>query len=377
DTLTHELVHAYDYATVEYQTNNCLHHACTEIRAATLSGDCLWTREVMRGNWNFFGQGLECIKRRATLAVSYNPNCSGTKADDAVNKVFKSCINDTSPFNTAKNGQKRVIFEKGMLEAHTKLNRNDSAVTHLSTSECILAPPFATKLIRKPVKYESLPPLPPSVLNEPASIHYVNWGAINMTFTDDTASSCIRTSIPSGSVLSIFTDIESDIRPVYQRNQSSDFSRSFMSSIARASSFFDFSRISLAFSRSSLTVSQPIRSTRRSWKRWWWKRRSVSQPQIFGESRIDFRRVDDSKRRHPQGPRPLPEKFRRCISESPSENGDPEKKLVGESEREANLRLRIEGLELELERVRLDLKTAAGDTQVASMSFLLKTTNEI
>uniref|UniRef100_A0A7S1XFE7 Mitochondrial inner membrane protease ATP23 n=1 Tax=Compsopogon caeruleus TaxID=31354 RepID=A0A7S1XFE7_9RHOD len=37
-TLQHELVHAFDACRAHVDWTNCLHHACTEIRAAALSG---------------------------------------------------------------------------------------------------------------------------------------------------------------------------------------------------------------------------------------------------------------------------------------------------------------------------------------------------
>ena len=39
-TLTHELIHAYDHCRAYMNWSNCVHHACSEIRAANLSGDC-------------------------------------------------------------------------------------------------------------------------------------------------------------------------------------------------------------------------------------------------------------------------------------------------------------------------------------------------
>jgi inner membrane protease ATP23 len=39
-TLTHELVHAYDHCRAYVDWTNCVHHACSEVRAANLSGDC-------------------------------------------------------------------------------------------------------------------------------------------------------------------------------------------------------------------------------------------------------------------------------------------------------------------------------------------------
>ncbi|GES76820.1 mitochondrial inner membrane protease ATP23 [Rhizophagus clarus] len=80
--------------------NNCLHHACSEIRAASLSGDCRWTRELRRGFFNFTKQHQVCTKRRAILSVKQNDACSAPGvAERAVAEVFESCFNDTQPFD--------------------------------------------------------------------------------------------------------------------------------------------------------------------------------------------------------------------------------------------------------------------------------------
>ncbi len=56
------MVHAYDHCRAKIDNQNCLHIACTEvivsfsssnlqIRASSLSGDCNYTQELMRGHW--------------------------------------------------------------------------------------------------------------------------------------------------------------------------------------------------------------------------------------------------------------------------------------------------------------------------------------
>ncbi|XP_021596042.1 mitochondrial inner membrane protease ATP23 isoform X2 [Manihot esculenta] len=46
----HELIHAYDDCrAANLDWANCAHHACSEIRAAHLSGDCHYKRELLRG----------------------------------------------------------------------------------------------------------------------------------------------------------------------------------------------------------------------------------------------------------------------------------------------------------------------------------------
>ncbi|PVU93928.1 hypothetical protein BB561_002926 [Smittium simulii] len=98
DTLVHEMVHAYDHCKFNVDWFNLQHHACSEIRAANLSGDCAWIKEAFRGNVGFIKHHQVCVKRRAILAVSENPMCTSKEdAKYAVNKVFKSCFNDTQP----------------------------------------------------------------------------------------------------------------------------------------------------------------------------------------------------------------------------------------------------------------------------------------
>eukprot|EP00292_Cryptomonas_paramecium_P021834 CAMPEP_0113709196 /NCGR_PEP_ID=MMETSP0038_2-20120614/29430_1 /TAXON_ID=2898 /ORGANISM="Cryptomonas paramecium" /LENGTH=162 /DNA_ID=CAMNT_0000635041 /DNA_START=69 /DNA_END=557 /DNA_ORIENTATION=+ /assembly_acc=CAM_ASM_000170 len=99
-TLTHELIHAYDDCRAYLNWSNCYHHACSEIRAASLSGDCKMLQEFGRGHTNFQGQGKVCARRRAILSVAMNPQCSGEGvAAAAVDKVFDRCYRDTAPFD--------------------------------------------------------------------------------------------------------------------------------------------------------------------------------------------------------------------------------------------------------------------------------------
>jgi inner membrane protease ATP23 len=101
-TLAHELIHAYDHCRAKISWDSCVQHACTEVRAANLSGDCSFQREfVGRGFYAFKGQGQKCVKRRALLSVMGNPNCDEIKAKMAVDKVFDVCYQDTAPFEYA------------------------------------------------------------------------------------------------------------------------------------------------------------------------------------------------------------------------------------------------------------------------------------
>ncbi|OAX38948.1 hypothetical protein K503DRAFT_769956 [Rhizopogon vinicolor AM-OR11-026] len=100
DTLTHELVHMYDHCKFNVDWRNLRHHACSEIRANSLSGDCRFMREVGRGFVSFSKQHQACVRRRAILSVRANPMCSDeAAAERAVNEVWESCFNDTRPFD--------------------------------------------------------------------------------------------------------------------------------------------------------------------------------------------------------------------------------------------------------------------------------------
>ncbi|KAI8073179.1 metalloprotease ATP23 [Gongronella butleri] len=100
ETMVHEMVHMYDDHKFNVNWTDLSHHACSEIRAASLSGDCRWTNELRRGFYTFTKQHQACVKRRAVLSVQQNPHCkSKEEAERAVNSVFESCFADTRPFD--------------------------------------------------------------------------------------------------------------------------------------------------------------------------------------------------------------------------------------------------------------------------------------
>jgi mitochondrial inner membrane protease ATP23 len=77
--------------------NNCLHHACSEIRASKLSGECTFVQELSRGNLGFIGYVKDCVKRRAILSVKTNPSCT-EKAEQFVDEVWESCYHNKAPY---------------------------------------------------------------------------------------------------------------------------------------------------------------------------------------------------------------------------------------------------------------------------------------
>jgi len=100
--LAHELVHAYDFCRArDLDLTDCRHHACTEVRAAALSGDCGFSQELLRGNLSesLVGQYRRCVRRRAAMSVAMNPHCAGPgEADAAVAAVLPQCFRDTDPW---------------------------------------------------------------------------------------------------------------------------------------------------------------------------------------------------------------------------------------------------------------------------------------
>lgn len=96
--LTHELIHAYDMCRAHVDLTDCRHHACTEVRAAALSGDCNWTEEISRGIIGFGKHFERCVRRRAILSVKFNPHCGEECATEAVDAVFTTCLADQAPF---------------------------------------------------------------------------------------------------------------------------------------------------------------------------------------------------------------------------------------------------------------------------------------
>ncbi|XP_057857121.1 mitochondrial inner membrane protease ATP23 isoform X1 [Cryptomeria japonica] len=100
--IIHELIHAYDECRVaNLDWSNCAHHACSEIRAGHLSGDCHFKRELLRGYFTLRGHEQECVKRRVLKSVNRNPSCSEEASKEAMEAVWDICYNDTKPFDRA------------------------------------------------------------------------------------------------------------------------------------------------------------------------------------------------------------------------------------------------------------------------------------
>lgn len=103
-TMVHELIHAIDQCRSKMDPlHNCIHIACTEIRAENLSGECSFFKELPRMK-AFAGHGKECVRRRAILSVRANPKCTA-RAEDFVDAAMHRCYQDVYPFERHPNQQ--------------------------------------------------------------------------------------------------------------------------------------------------------------------------------------------------------------------------------------------------------------------------------
>ncbi|XP_051856616.1 mitochondrial inner membrane protease ATP23 homolog [Antechinus flavipes] len=97
--VTHELIHAFDHcrAHVDWFAN-VKHLACSEVRAANLSGDCSLPNEMIRFNFGLKQHHQTCVRDRALRSILAVRKVSKEDAQKAVDEVFESCFNDHEPF---------------------------------------------------------------------------------------------------------------------------------------------------------------------------------------------------------------------------------------------------------------------------------------
>jgi inner membrane protease ATP23 len=101
-TMHHELIHAIDMCRTKMDPlRNCIHMACTEIRAENLSGECAYANELPYMK-TFKGHGKECVRRRAIQSVRANPNCT-SRASDYVDAAMERCFQDVYPYDRHPN----------------------------------------------------------------------------------------------------------------------------------------------------------------------------------------------------------------------------------------------------------------------------------
>ena len=97
--VTHELIHAFDHcrAHVNWFTD-VRHLACSEVRAANLSGDCSLLNEIFRLHFGLKQHHQTCVWDRAIRSILAVRNISKEVAQKAVDEVFEPCFNDHEPF---------------------------------------------------------------------------------------------------------------------------------------------------------------------------------------------------------------------------------------------------------------------------------------
>ena len=115
NTIVHELIHAYDVCRVKsFDWTNCVHHACTEIRASALSGECAYLHEVMRGHPQIANGHRDCVKRRAEKSLSMNLYCKVQCCNlfyDSMTSAETNCLlNRTWPLKQSQRHLTRVTM---------------------------------------------------------------------------------------------------------------------------------------------------------------------------------------------------------------------------------------------------------------------------
>ncbi|KAM3926972.1 mitochondrial inner membrane protease ATP23 homolog isoform 3-T3 [Leptodactylus fuscus] len=70
----------------------------SEIRAASLSGDCSLSNEMSRFKFGIKQHHQTCVRDRAVRSIMAARKFSQETAEKAVDEVFDSCFNDQAPF---------------------------------------------------------------------------------------------------------------------------------------------------------------------------------------------------------------------------------------------------------------------------------------
>ncbi|KAM7366955.1 hypothetical protein PAMP_014886 [Pampus punctatissimus] len=109
--VTHELIHAFDHCRAHVDWfNNFRHLACSEIRAANLSGDCSFSNEVARLNFGLKQHHQECVRDRALRSILAVRKIGREEAEKIVDEVFDTCFNDHAPFGRIPHSKKDANF---------------------------------------------------------------------------------------------------------------------------------------------------------------------------------------------------------------------------------------------------------------------------
>uniref|UniRef100_A0A8D0GLS4 Mitochondrial inner membrane protease ATP23 n=1 Tax=Sphenodon punctatus TaxID=8508 RepID=A0A8D0GLS4_SPHPU len=109
--VTHELIHAFDHCRAHVDWfRNIKHLACSEIRAANLSGDCSFINEVRRFKFGFKQHRQACIRDGAIRSILAVRKVDRETAEKAVDEVFNSCFNDHEPYGRVPHNSKEAKY---------------------------------------------------------------------------------------------------------------------------------------------------------------------------------------------------------------------------------------------------------------------------
>ncbi|CRG94612.1 metalloprotease, putative [Plasmodium gallinaceum] len=124
--LTHELIHAFDFARANIDMYNCHHIACSEIRAYNMSNQCnYFNSKYFSGDHDVFNylksdtinntSKNKCIYNNVYSSLYQYKPCS-QNTHNFINDVFEKCIHDYWPFMCAPENDSKYkpskIFKK-------------------------------------------------------------------------------------------------------------------------------------------------------------------------------------------------------------------------------------------------------------------------
>ncbi|XP_056280644.1 mitochondrial inner membrane protease ATP23 homolog [Pseudoliparis swirei] len=123
--VTHELIHAFDHCRAHVDWfNNLKHLACSEIRAANLSGDCTFHAEVSRFNFGLKEHQQACVRGRAVRSILAVRKSSPEEAERIVDEVFDTCFNDHAPFGRIPHDKRDARFANRAYENRDRYYAN-------------------------------------------------------------------------------------------------------------------------------------------------------------------------------------------------------------------------------------------------------------
>ncbi|XP_067855500.1 mitochondrial inner membrane protease ATP23 homolog isoform X1 [Heptranchias perlo] len=109
--VTHELIHSFDHCRAHVDWfHNLKHLACSEIRAANLSGECTFVNELSRFNFGLKQHHQKCVRERACRSILAVRKVSQETAEKAVDGVFDNCFNDLEPFGRIPHNKKDAKY---------------------------------------------------------------------------------------------------------------------------------------------------------------------------------------------------------------------------------------------------------------------------